>query len=166
MAGSATLAALPAPRRDAEVAAFRSKNACLPCHDPLRRDNETKGQFGLVNRGTNASGFFTPATAFADEVPMEQYGAHDRTVPDPLVDIFCGEELLSDEVRRTWDRHCPQGRVPRARWDWTRAWAEAPTRAKTRCDLAERLFSRMNAETKASVETFFDNCSKSPEDSR
>lgn len=165
MAKSALLAGLPAARRDAEVAAFRSKNACLPCHDPGRRDNETPGQFGLVNRGTDASGFFTPATAFADEVPLEQYGLHDRTASDPLVEIVCGEEILSDAARQTWDRTCPQGRVPRARWSWSRAWAEAPTRAKARCDLAERLFSRMDAETRGSVETFFDNCSKRPEDS-
>lgn len=142
-------------RRHAEVQSFRQKNACLPCHDPARSENTRAGEHGLVNRGTDGSGFFTPYTLFEDDVPLEQYGAHDRSMTDPLLDIMCGETVIATDG---WDRVCPQGAAPRARWRWDKAWAQAPTRAKQRCTQAEWLFERMDPAARKHVTHFFDNC--------
>ncbi len=144
--------------REAELQSFRGKNACLPCHDPARPENTRAGEHGLVNRGTDGSGFFTPYTLFEDDVPLEQYGAHDHTLGDPLVDVVCGEEIVAQTEGKTWDRSCPAGQTPRARWRWDRAWAQAPTRAKQRCAQAKWLFERMDTGAKSQVTKFFDNC--------
>jgi len=153
----------PAARK-AEVQGFRQKNACLPCHDPGRPDNERPGQHGIVNRGTDGSGFFTPATLFEDDVPLEQYGSFDHTVEDPLVDIRCGEEILSSTQRKKWNRRCDNGRAPRALWRWDRAWSQAPTRAKQRCAQAKWLFEHMDDGAREQVAHFFDNCANPHQD--
>ncbi|MGH1343136.1 MAG: hypothetical protein ACRBN8_16380 [Nannocystales bacterium] len=150
--------------RDAQTQAFRQKNACLPCHDPGRRENTRRGEFGLVNRGTDGSGFFTPYTLFEDESPMEQYGAHDRTLVDPLVDIVCGETIIDAKVAPGWDRACQDDVTPRARWRWDRAWETDPTRAKQRCTQAMWLFERMEPAARKQVERFFDNCANPHQD--
>ena len=147
--------------REAEVQSFRQKNACLPCHDPARLENTRAGEHGLVNRGTDGSGFFTPYTLFEDEVPLEQYGAYDHTIEDPLIDIVCGETIVS---AKGWDRSCPGGVTPRARWRWDRAWEEAPTRAKTRCAQAKWLFEHMDESARKLVTHFFDNCANPHQD--
>ncbi len=151
-------------RRQAEVESFRQKNACLPCHDPARPENTRAGEYGLVNRGTDGSGFFTPYTLFADDIPLEQYGAHDHSMTDPLVDVVCGETVIA--AAEGWDRTCPQGAAPRARWRWDRAWAQAPTRAKQRCTQAKWLFERMDPEARKQVTHFFDNCANPHQNSR
>ncbi|MCR9160254.1 MAG: hypothetical protein ACE37F_27370 [Nannocystaceae bacterium] len=148
-------------RAQAEVRSFREKNTCLPCHDPARPENTRAGEHGLVNRGTDGSGFFTPYTLFEDEVPLEQYGVHDRSMTDPLVDIVCSGTVVATDG---WDRTCPQGAAPRARWRWDRAWAQAPTRAKQRCTQAEWLFERMDAKARKQVTHFFDNCANPHQD--
>lgn len=150
--------------REAQTQAFRQKNACLPCHEPGRRENTRSGEFGLVNRGTDGTGFFTPYTLFADEAPLEQYGAHDRTLVDPLVDILCGETIVASPQDTGWDRTCPNGVTPRARWRWDRAWETAPTRAKQRCTQAMWLFERMEPAARNQVERFFDNCANPHQD--
>jgi hypothetical protein len=158
---SAPVASWKPARRQAEVEGFRQKNACLPCHDPARPENTRAGEHGLVNRGTDGSGFFTPYTLFEDDIPLEQYGAHDRSMTDPLVDIVCGETVIATDG---WDRTCPQGAAPRARWRWDKAWAQAPTRAKQRCTQAEWLFERMDPEARKQVTHFFDNCANPHQD--
>lgn len=156
MAASAPWSSMPAPRREAEIESFRSKNNCLPCHAPDKPENTKPGEFGLVNRATDGSGFFTPYTVFADAVPLERYGAHDRTLEDPFVELLCAEGLVGDLDRRT----CSNGEVPRARWDWARAWSTSPTHAKDRCSAAQGLSARMDGETTQAVSSFFDNCGR------
>ncbi len=155
---SSPWASRSATDRQAVVSSFRQKNDCLPCHDPARPENTTAREHGLVNRGTDGSGFFTPYTLFEDEVPLEQYGAHDHTLSDPLVDVLCGEEIIASPQASGWDRTCADGQAPRARWRWDRAWKTAPTRAKQRCDQAKWLYEHMDEEAQKHVGPFFDNC--------
>ncbi len=158
IAASVPWASRPQAERQAAAAGFRQKNDCLPCHDPARPENARPGEHGLVNRGTDGSGFFTPYTLFEDDVPMEQYGAFDHTLADPLIDVLCGEEILDSPQASGWDRTCTNGQTPRARWRWDRAWSTAPARAKQRCDQARWLFEHMDPAAQQHVGPFFDNC--------
>lgn len=155
MATSEPWSSMSAQRREDSLASFRAKNHCLPCHAPAKRENSTPGEFGLVNRATDGSGFFTPYTVFADTAPLENYGAHDVTLTDPIVDLLCEDQVSDLDARR-----CPSGGVPRARWDWTRAWSLDPSRAKQRCMAAQELSARMDGETRRAVSSFFDNCER------
>lgn len=164
IAGSQPVASWKPAAREAEVQSFRQKNACLPCHDPARPENTRGGEHGLVNRGTDGSGFFTAYTLFEDEVPLEQYGAFDHSVGDPLLDIVCGDAVVPPGPGEAWDRTCPDGVTPRARWRWDRAWKDAPTRAKNRCTQAKWLFERMDEAAQKQVTHFFDNCANPHQD--
>ena len=70
---------------------LRKKMHCVRCHTPLRPDNERPKQHGLVDRGTDAAGWFTPTTVLRDRVPVERYGRHDRNIADPLVTVGCAD---------------------------------------------------------------------------
>lgn len=164
IAASEPFASWEPAAREAQTQAFRQKNACLPCHDPGRPENTRAHEFGLVNRGTDGTGFFTPYTLFEDEAPLEQYGAHDRTLTDPLVDILCGDAVVDSPQDTGWNRTCPDDVTPRARWRWDRAWSLDPTRAKQRCTQAMWLFERMEPAARNEVEHFFDNCAKPHQD--
>lgn len=66
------------PRRpdpDAWERPYRGKHGCDGCHTRERPPNPTPGAYGLVNRGTDGQGWFTPSTLLADHVPGEAYGA-------------------------------------------------------------------------------------------
>jgi hypothetical protein len=65
------------------------KNQCTRCHSYARPDNGREQEHGLVNRGTDGSGFFTPQTVFADAIVLERYGGHDPNLDDPAVAITC-----------------------------------------------------------------------------
>lgn len=69
--------------------AVRSKLDCDGCHRPMRPDNQTPMEHGLVARGTDAAGWFTPSTVLADDVPLERYGARDLNAADPYVTVVC-----------------------------------------------------------------------------
>lgn len=155
IAAAPPVAEMEAQRRTAELDSFRGKNNCLPCHDANRPDNTRLREHGLVNRGTDVSGFFTPSTVFDDEVPLESYGRFDRSLDDPLLDIVCGDEV----VEALEGRACPDPQeVPRARWNWERAWVADPARAEARCEQARWLAARMNARTQAAVAGVLENC--------
>ena len=75
-----------------------AKNACDSCHSAGRADNRRRAEHGVVARGTDAAGFFTPSTLLAPDVALEAYGSVDLNAADPFV------------VRR-----CPDGSTPSAR---------------------------------------------------
>jgi hypothetical protein len=89
--------------------AIRRKLDCESCHTADRPDNTTRREHGLVNRGTDAAGFFTVATLLAESVPLEHYG-HDANLADPDVLVRCPEGTATRGVHAT----CPGDAVPRA----------------------------------------------------
>lgn len=123
------LAALPplvdmAERRRQEILeGVRGRNQCAGCHGLSRPENETPRQHGLVDRGTDRSGFYTPQTVLWDEVPLEAYGSYDRSWDDPAIEVRCAGATATEPGRR-----CPDGSIARGRlrWDATepnaRAW--------------------------------------------
>lgn len=55
-------------------ARFLEKADCDGCHQIDRPQNRRPGEHGLVNRGTDRQGWFTPAAVLALELPAERYG--------------------------------------------------------------------------------------------
>lgn len=131
----------------------RSRNACLPCHAPHRPTNRWPGDRGLVHRGTDASGFFTPQWVLRDRAPLESYGAHDRTWSDPAVDVHCVDESSPGERVEPRGRACGARGIPWGTLDWERAWAETPERARAICRSRHYLLARSSP---AAAEAFAD----------
>jgi len=128
---------------------LRKKMDCVGCHVPLRPDNRRPKEHGVVSRGTDADGWFTPTTVLRDAVPVETYGRYDPNVPDPLVSATCGAEpagLAGDGAR--W--HCPDGVVPLATRDVARGRATSDPATRALCASRAWLAARLGA-TKAKV---------------
>ena len=119
-------------RRAAFLRDVEGKNACAQCHAISREINTTQREHGLVNRGTDASGFFTPWTLFADAIPLETYGGNDRSETDPWVTISCpdgGEPTAAKDGRA----RCAENAVPLGTYDLNGALREADPRALRIC---------------------------------
>jgi hypothetical protein len=135
-------------RREAFLRDVRAKNACLPCHAPARPENATPREHGLVNRGTDHSGFFTPATVLRDAIPLESYGAHDGTLGDAAVKVVCaGGELEG--------RECSNGVVPIGHWTGAAAPAD---RVRMVCEARRYLVEHMSPEARARFESSLAPC--------
>lgn len=103
------IAALDAHGRK-NLDSVRAKLDCESCHLRDRPDNQRPGEHGLVARGTDGAGFFTPSTLLADEAPAESYGIH--AGPAPFTTWTCaGVEVPADT------RRCADGSVARIRVD-------------------------------------------------
>lgn len=115
----------PQPWRDRFAKGIRVRNRCSSCHGYSRQDNKTPNEHGLVNRGTDRSGFTVPQTLMWDEAPLESYGAHDRSWTDPSIEIRCGEKPENGPGRACEDGSVPLGRL---RWDAEEPEAKAHLR--------------------------------------
>ncbi|MEM7151352.1 MAG: hypothetical protein AAF799_00850 [Myxococcota bacterium] len=104
----------PQPWRDRFAKGIRVRNRCAGCHGYSRLDNDRPKEHGLVNRGTDRSGFVVPQTVLWDEAPLESYGAHDRSWDDPSIEIRCGEVPAAGPRKGCEDGSVPLGRL---RWD-------------------------------------------------
>ena len=91
----------------------RSKLGCDGCHTLDRLPNTRPGEHGIVARGTDGAGFFTPSTLLADAAPLEVYGV-DPNPGAPFTTITCADgnppEIRAKRVR------CASG-VPTAHVD-------------------------------------------------
>ncbi|KIG13442.1 hypothetical protein DB30_08069 [Enhygromyxa salina] len=114
---------MSAERRDRYLASIRRKNECASCHTHERPDNAVEGAHGLVNRGTDASGFFTPQTVLMDAVVLESYGGVDPNLSDPAVTIVCPDGTAPTHKTGKGKRVravCPDRGVPVATLDHAR----------------------------------------------
>jgi hypothetical protein len=71
---------------------IRKKLDCNSCHTLDRPANHRQRERGLVNRGTDGAGFFTPVTLLMDRVPLETYGT-DPNLHNPFILTACPEGL-------------------------------------------------------------------------
>jgi hypothetical protein len=113
------------PDPDAWERQYRSKHGCDGCHLADRLPNERPGEHGLVNRGTDAQGWFTPSTVLATAVPAEAYGAWHGDRTDPHATPSCAE---GREHAR-----CDDGTVPTWTLDLPTALAEGSAHAAAHC---------------------------------
>lgn len=129
-------------RRSKYLGSLRAKNDCAGCHLLDRAPNHVQGEHGLVNRGTDADGFFTPLAVLSDEAPVEAYGLHDLNVPDPHVTVSCGARSV--DVAESGKPSCPDAVVPVGRIELSAALAANDPRALAVCDSRRYLFERLD----------------------
>ncbi|MEZ4235364.1 MAG: hypothetical protein R3F59_04235 [Myxococcota bacterium] len=111
--------------------AVRGKLDCDGCHAVSRADNERQREHGLVNRGTDAAGWFTPGTVLADSVPVEAYGQRDPNLTDLWITLRCGDQIV--EAPATGHPSCGDARVPRGTLDLAGALAAHDPHALAVC---------------------------------
>jgi hypothetical protein len=123
------------------------KNECTHCHSYARPDNAREQQHGLVNRGTDGSGFFTPQTVLADAIVLERYGGHDPNLDDPAVTITCpdGRPATRRSKAKRVRAACLGGGVPIAQLDLQAL--EGP-RLERICRARRYLFDHLDAQGK------------------
>lgn len=155
-----------AKAKDRYLAGIASKNECGRCHVPLRPQNQAPNQHGLVDRGTDANGFFTPATAFAELIPLERYGQHDRNIGREFVGFACsadaeprthrplleeknkGKRADGGELRGPRRVVCDRG-VPLGHLDVRAAVAAKDPRALAVCATRRALFEHLDVAGRA-----------------
>lgn len=146
------------PRRpdpDAWERSYRSKHGCDGCHVAGRPDNTFSGEYGLVNRGTDAQGWFTPSTVAAGAVPGEGYGAWNGDRTDPYLTPSCPEARL----RPT----CDDGAVPVWTLDLRSAIAAGDSHALAHCASLGWLRDHLDPDDPAFGESIAPLCPKSME---
>lgn len=133
------------------LARFAEQNQCDGCHREGRGDATRVDELGVVWRGTDANGFFVPASILRDALPLEGYGAFDRNVEDPAITVDCGDvEAVAIEPRHGVKRwRCADDRVPIGRFDWSIARARDPARAQEICHSRRRLWDHLDEAARA-----------------
>ena len=132
-------------RRARYLASIERKNNCIKCHTYGRPTNAREGQHGLVNRGTDASGFFTPQTVLLDEIVLERYGKLDPNLDNDAVSLACpdGKTLTLVERNDRLRAECPDRAVPVGRVD---LHALNPDRSAAVCRARRYLYEHLDAE--------------------
>lgn len=155
VAEHAPVAGMPEARRTKILDGVRARNACAGCHGLSRPENETPRQHGLVDRGTDRSGLFTPQTVLWDEVPLEVYGAHDRSWDDPAIEVRCAGTPVTGPGRR-----CPDGGIARGRLRWDATEPEAKALQSAVCEGRRGLLAHMTHESSANIASVLEPCGK------
>jgi len=149
-------------RRSAALDGFARQLDCDGCHRESRPDARRIDEYGAVWRGTDANGFFAPASSLRDAVPLEGYGAFDLNVDDPAITADC-RGAASRKTERgpgavRWT--CADGGVPIGRIDWARAQSSDPSRVAAICRWRAWLRERLDAPAKAAFAAAFEPCEK------
>ena len=162
----AELEALPPATRMRAAARTRyldgveRKNQCTDCHVHARPDNAVEGEHGLVNRGTDGSGFFTPQTVLRDSIPLERYGGYDFNLADPAVRLACpdGSPVTRERKAQRERAACPGRAVPVAHVDLAAVDGERRERI---CRARRYLFDHLDAHGRALFSAALAPCSSS-----
>ncbi|MCA9711690.1 MAG: hypothetical protein KDK70_37995 [Myxococcales bacterium] len=137
----------------------RVRNGCAGCHGLARPDNEIPKQHGLVDRGTDDSGLFTPQTVLWDEVALEAYGAHDRSWSDPAIEVRCGDRALDAQDPQD-ARRCPDGSIAQGRLRWDATEPVARAHLAQVCEGRRILTAHMTPENRAKISPAMGPCEK------
>ncbi|MCA9684072.1 MAG: hypothetical protein KC457_17865 [Myxococcales bacterium] len=147
------------PARVAYLSRIESKNQCVVCHVHERSDNRREGELGVVDRGTDGNGFFTPHTVLLDEMPLERYGDIDPNLHDPWVEVRCPEGEVTLETRgRRLQATCPNDAVPRARFNLALALSHGDARAKRICIARRYLYEHLDERGREHFAAAIDAC--------
>lgn len=147
-------------RRARALDAFVQRNDCDGCHREARPDATVVGALGPVDRGTDASGFFAPASVLRDEQPIEAYGAFDRNVDDPAIGVRCAAGPAERHEPRPgvvrW--RCPDGQVPIGRVDWSVAAQHDPERRDRICAARRYLVDALDPAQRSNFAAALEPC--------
>lgn len=103
-----------AAERSASAAHLRGLNDCAGCHVPYRAPRGRAEAPGIVNRGTDGTGFFHASTILEDRAPLETYRSRNANAGDPFVRFVCGtsEVPTVPEPGLRGIVRCPDGEIP------------------------------------------------------
>lgn len=127
-------------KRESWSGGLRRKSNCTRCHVVARPVNTIANEHGLTNRGTDAVGWFTPASVFEDSLPIESYGSVDFNT-SPHLTVRCGD-APAKRVEDAWT--CPENRVPVGHFDLSAALASSDPHALRVCESRRWLWERMD----------------------
>lgn len=150
---------MSASRRAAVLDGVRARNACAGCHGLSRPENARPREHGVVDRGTDHSGFFTPSTVLWDEVPLEAYGAHDRSWNDPSIEVRCGDQPATPPEDGQ-PRRCPDGGIARGRLQWNASEPAARAHLKAVCEGRAWLAAHMTQDDREELTPALGPCQK------
>lgn len=153
------VAGMAPPRRKAVLDGVRARNGCAGCHGLSRPENEQPREHGLVDRGTDRSGFYTPQTVLWDEAPLEAYGAHDRSWHDPGIEVRCGGEPVTIPENEA-PRRCADDSIARGRLRWDVAEPAAKAHRAEVCEGRRWLAAHMSQEDRAKLVEALQPCEK------
>jgi hypothetical protein len=155
---NASLAAL-APDEHTAAHLVR-QNDCASCHVHARASNTRPREHGILNRATDANGFFAIESVLEDEAPLESYRPEDPNLGDPYIEVRCGDASAEIVSRAGEERHarCPGGQVPRARYDLVRALAAADAHALEVCESRRALFAWVDRTAREAFAGAFGEC--------
>jgi hypothetical protein len=93
---------------------LRSLNGCAACHSRERAPRTRMDAPGIVNRGSDSSGFFQVSTLLADRAPLEMHRPRNPNADDPFIRFVCGEGETPAVVQpgKLGSVRCPGGEVP------------------------------------------------------
>lgn len=148
-----------APERAKNAAHLRSINDCADCHRHGRPPRLHVDEPGVVNRGTDASGFFHVATVLDDRAPLETYRPRDANRSDPFVRYECdgrpAEVHASDDVGAV---RCKDGKIPVGILDVGGALRARDPHALRVCGSRRHLYEHLDDEAKGLFRTALDVC--------
>lgn len=169
---------MSADKRQRYLASIERKNECAGCHSYARPANAREGEHGLVNRGTDLSGFFVPQTVLMDSIPLERYGKLDPNLEpapqsepghdpehtantDPRLSagltLSCPKDAKAAIIERRGRVRavCPDNAVPSARVD---LHTLEPERARAVCRARRYLHEHLDAQGRQIFSQAIDDC--------
>jgi hypothetical protein len=143
--------------RNEAAARLRSINDCAGCHQPRQAPRRRPG---LVNRGTDASGFFHLSTALFDRAPLETYRARNPNLRDPYVRFVCGERELpaQPDPQQPGGVRCPEGDVPVGVLDVVASRRAATPHAARLCASRRFLYDRLDERGRGLFRAAIETC--------
>ncbi|MGE0325067.1 MAG: hypothetical protein AB7S68_22280 [Polyangiaceae bacterium] len=152
----------PTANREAQRRAMVANNACASCHVYGRSANERPGEFGKVNRGTDASGCFQVQNILVSRLPVETYFPLEQNTQDPFIRFDCDgrapgpsagpAEIKGDQVA------CANGSVPYGKLDVRAALAAGDARVRRVCAGRRYLYQHLDAAGRSAFQSGFAEC--------
>lgn len=144
-------------RRASAVAKAERTNQCASCHVMARRRNQRPREFGLVNRGTDASGFVLIQTVLEGRAPLETYFPVEHNLTDPFIRFVCDGGAAAARAPGKLPT-CPEDRVPTGVLDVGRALGAGDPRVRRLCEARRYLRDHLDETGRKVFRRSFDEC--------
>jgi hypothetical protein len=135
---------------------LKGLNDCAGCHTHGRPPRSTPG---LVNRGTDGSGFFHVSTALSNRAPLETYRPRNPNLRDRHVRFECeGGRPAEPDASVPGGVRCSDGGVPTGVLDIRAALRDGSLHAQRVCASRRLLFERLDSADQAAFREAMADC--------